>query len=83
MKKPLDLHVLHNSCLYKTAMYSTDENINLSLYAFQTNQELRVANMISILSLAVAILPLALAAPGAEVEKRTAGNVCKASRGNT
>lgn len=31
--------------------------------------------MLSILSLAVAILPLALAAPGAELEKRTAGNV--------
>lgn len=31
--------------------------------------------MLSILSLAVAILPLALAAPGAELEKRTAGNI--------
>ncbi|ROW03267.1 hypothetical protein VSDG_01295 [Cytospora chrysosperma] len=31
--------------------------------------------MLSILSLAVAILPLTLAAPGAELEKRTAGNL--------
>lgn len=30
------------------------------------------------LSLAIAMLPLALAAPGAELEKRTAGNVCEA-----